>query len=124
MADEPRARLSRVEGHRQRVEDELGTHVVGDRPAHDATREEVDDDCQVQPPRPRPDIGDVGRPNSIRSVGVEVAAGTVATASLPHPMAKARTIVSATRNHRYRLVVRSPPADFVSEIALPGVIFM
>lgn len=35
------------EGHLEGVDDELGAHVVGDRPAHDAAAPGVEDDGQV-----------------------------------------------------------------------------
>ena len=56
----------------ERVEDELSAHVVGHRPTDDATREQVDDDGQVQPALLRPDVRDVRDPRAIRFVDSEL----------------------------------------------------
>ena len=58
--------------HLQRVEAELGAHVIGDRPADDAAREQVEDDGEVQPALPRPHVRDVGRPHAVRRRRFEV----------------------------------------------------
>jgi len=39
MVDEPIVGLSRFKGHRQGGQDQLRSHVVADRPSHDAARE-------------------------------------------------------------------------------------
>ena len=37
-------------------------------PAHDATRDEVDHHCQIKPPLPGSQIGDIGDPGLVRAV--------------------------------------------------------
>lgn len=49
-----------VQRHRERVDDDLGGHVVGHRPADDPAALGVLDRRQVQPALPGPEIGDVG----------------------------------------------------------------
>ena len=60
---------ARFEGLAQGVEDEIRTHVVGEAPAHDAARAEIDDDGQVEPARTGRDEGDVPGPGMVRSCG-------------------------------------------------------
>lgn len=48
---------------------QLGAHVGGHRPAHHSASPRIQHHRQVQKPRPRPDIGDVGHPQLI---GTEV----------------------------------------------------
>jgi len=47
------------EGHLQGVFDELGAHVIGERPADDSSRGEVDHRRQVREAFPWRDVGDV-----------------------------------------------------------------
>jgi len=47
------------EGHGERVFDQFGAHVIGERPADDAARGQVDDRGQVGPALPGRDVGDV-----------------------------------------------------------------
>jgi hypothetical protein len=51
------------------VGDELGAHVIGERPPHDAAAGEVDDGGEVGPALPGGDVGDVATP-----AGVELGA--------------------------------------------------
>ncbi len=62
-----------AQGHLQGVDDELGAHVLGHRPADDAAGPQVEDDGQVQPTLPRPDVRDVRHPEQVRSGRREVA---------------------------------------------------
>jgi len=62
------------EGHSQGVLDELGAHVVGERPAHHPAAGQVDDRGQVGEAGPRPDVRDVADVAGIGlSRGAEVA---------------------------------------------------
>ncbi len=45
-AHEAVRRQPSTDGHRQRVADELGAHVIGERPSNDAPGEQVDDDAR------------------------------------------------------------------------------
>ena len=51
--------------HAQRVEHEGSPHVIGGRPADHSSREQIDDDRQIEPTLPGPDIRDIGAPNPI-----------------------------------------------------------
>jgi len=62
-----------VHSHLQRVDDELGTHVVSHRPANDRAGVGVLDSGQVQPALPRAQIGDVSEPQHVRGVRPELA---------------------------------------------------
>jgi hypothetical protein len=59
-------------GHLERVDDEFGAEVVGERPANDPAAVEVHHRGQIQPALPRPDVGDVGRPEPVRFAWMEV----------------------------------------------------
>jgi len=74
--------------HLQRVEDELGAHVIGHRPAHDPAREDVLDSRQVEPALPGSEVGDVRDPEPIRALSRERAVDEVlADADAGHPLA-------------------------------------
>jgi hypothetical protein len=49
-------------GHLQGVDDQLGAHVVGDRPAHDGAAEDVEDGGAVDLALSGGVLGDVGDP--------------------------------------------------------------
>ena len=55
--------------HRADLGDELGAHVVGEGPADNCARTEVDDDCQIEPAGGGGDEGDVAGPGLVRSGG-------------------------------------------------------
>jgi len=59
------------------VDDELGTDVVGDRPAHDSAAEGVEDHGQVHLAVGGGVFGDVHYPQAVRSSGVELAADEI-----------------------------------------------
>src|SRR3954463_13950227 len=71
MVDQPRRRLPPLQGHPQGVARQLGPEVVGHRPADDLTRGHVLDRGQVQPALAGRDVGDVGQPDRVRSLGGE-----------------------------------------------------
>jgi hypothetical protein len=59
------------------VDDELGTDVVGNRPAHDSAAEGVEDHGQVHLAVAGGVFGDVHHPQAVRSSGVELAADEI-----------------------------------------------
>jgi hypothetical protein len=64
-------RLAPVDRHIKRVDHELFPHMVGHGPTDDATAEDVENDGKIQEPAPGRDVGDVGDPQLVRSVGGE-----------------------------------------------------
>lgn len=50
----------------QRVQDELGAHARADPPAEDPAGTGIDDERDIDPPRPRRDVRDVGHPQPVR----------------------------------------------------------
>jgi hypothetical protein len=67
------ARLAAAERHAQRVEDQVGAHVVGELlPADHAAGEHVDDEAEEHPPCPAPEVGEVRDPQLVRPAGGEV----------------------------------------------------
>jgi hypothetical protein len=53
------AGTSPAHGHQHGVEDELAVNRRSRRPADDLAREQIQDDGQVEPPLPRPNVGDI-----------------------------------------------------------------
>jgi hypothetical protein len=62
----------RIQRLLQRVEHEVGLHGTADPPAHDATREHIDDEGDVHEALPSRHVGEVRHPQLVRSLGVEV----------------------------------------------------
>jgi hypothetical protein len=62
---QPLGRPPALDGHRERVDDQLLAHMVGHAPAHDPPRERVLDGRQVQPAFPGPQIREVGDPQHV-----------------------------------------------------------
>jgi hypothetical protein len=60
--------------HLERLDDELGAHLLGHRPADAAATERIDDDSQVELALPGRDLGQIGYPEPIRRLRREVAA--------------------------------------------------
>lgn len=60
-------------GHLEGVDDELGAHVIGDRPAHDRSAEDVQDGAAVHLPLTGGVLGDVGAPQPVRGISGEPA---------------------------------------------------
>jgi hypothetical protein len=58
--------------HVKRIEDEFSAQVISHCPADDATAEDVQDDGKIQKSGPRRNVGDVGDPDLIWSIGAEV----------------------------------------------------
>ena len=69
VEDEARSGVACAEGLLEGVCDELCTHVVGEGPADDAPRTEVDDDRQIAPTVCCGDVGDVARPDLVGLLG-------------------------------------------------------
>jgi hypothetical protein len=59
--------------HVQRLEHELGSEMVGHRPAHDPPAERVEHHRQEQKTRPGRDVGDIGDPQTVGGIGHELA---------------------------------------------------
>src|SRR4051794_26779569 len=72
MVDQPRRRLPPLQAHPQGVARQLGPEVVGHRPADDLARGHVLDRGQVQPALAGRDVGEVGQPDRVRSLGGEL----------------------------------------------------
>jgi hypothetical protein len=68
---EPAVGAPAVHGHVQRVDDELGAHVLSHRPADDRAGVGVLDRGEVQPAFPGAQVGDVGEPQHIRTGGAK-----------------------------------------------------
>jgi hypothetical protein len=65
MMDKPRRRAAARDGHLERVDDELGAHVIGHRPADDAAAVGILDGGEVQPALPCAQVCDVGDPEHV-----------------------------------------------------------
>ena len=61
------------DGHLQRFDDQRCAQVRGHRPTDDPPAEHVEDDGQVEKARQGRHVGDVGRPQAVRLVGLEAA---------------------------------------------------
>jgi len=70
-------RFAAKDGHLERADDQLFAHMVGHRPADDATAEDVENDGELQEAAPRRNVSDVGDPQLIGSIGGEAATGQV-----------------------------------------------
>jgi hypothetical protein len=66
-----------VQRHVQRVDDELGAHVIGHRPANDRAGVGVLNGGEVQPALPGAQVGDVGEPQHVRGSRPELALNKV-----------------------------------------------
>ena len=65
------------------IEDELGLEIVAHDPTDDPATEGVDDDRQMQESYLGRDIGDVGEPEHVRAVRIEVAVDQIAGRTHP-----------------------------------------
>src|SRR3954451_3128979 len=77
MEDHSNGRPTVRDRHVQRVGDQAGAHVIGDRPADNRTRVQVDHGGQVGPAVPSSDVGDVAAPLLVRRLGGELPAEQV-----------------------------------------------
>ena len=66
MMHQSRPRLSPEPGHGQRINHDVCRHPRLDRPAHDLSVEQVNDNSQIQPAFVRPDMGHVRCPYFVR----------------------------------------------------------
>ena len=73
-------------GHVDGVGDELGAHVIGDRPADDPSGPGVDDDGEVDPALAGAVLGDVLHPQPVRAVGAELAVHQIIRAGIGRPV--------------------------------------
>jgi hypothetical protein len=67
------ARPTLAEGHVHGIQDQLGSQVVGHRPADDPAAPDIQDDRQIEKPRRGRDVGDVGDPQLVRARRLEIA---------------------------------------------------
>ena len=58
------ARPTLAEGHVEGVENQLGSQVIGHRPADDPAAPDIHDDCQIEKARQGRDIGEILSANS------------------------------------------------------------
>ena len=70
-------RPTQLHRHLKSIQHDLHMHACGHRVADNAATEDVYDDCEVQEPGPSGDMGDISHPESIRSLGGEVAADKI-----------------------------------------------
>jgi len=68
---------SREERHLEAVHDQRGGHTCCCPPAEDAARVGIEDERDVNPPRPRPDVGEVGDPQLVHPHSGEVSVDEV-----------------------------------------------
>src|SRR5215213_6346264 len=67
------AGAAQVERHPQRVEDEIGAHVLGELPADDHPAVDVDHEGEEDRPLPAAHVGEVRTPELVRPGGGELA---------------------------------------------------
>ena len=72
MVGQPSRRASDREGLSQCGERQFLVQAVADRPADNAPGKQVDDNGQIQPALPGPDVGDIRAPLLIGALGREV----------------------------------------------------
>ena len=85
------------QGHVQSIKHELGFQSVAHRPADDPATVGIQHDGQVQEPGPGWDIGDVGHPELVGLIGVEVPVDQIAGRSHPFvPEGRAGGFAAAT----------------------------
>lgn len=63
---------ARVQSLLQRIEHEVGLHRTSDPPAHDMSREDVDDEGDVDEALPGRDVGEIGHPQVVRAISLEL----------------------------------------------------
>ena len=91
VMDQPGAGRRRASAICEGVDDELGAHVIGHRPADDPAGEDVLDGGEVEPALPGAQVGDVGDPEPVRA---------------PRRRTSRSTRSSQTRTPGTRIVVR------------------
>ena len=86
--------------HLQGIDDQLGAHVIGDRPAHHLPGEHVEHRRAVDLPGPGGVLGDVGAPQQIRPSGHEPSLHEVLVNRLSRPVATLVAVADpATAGH-------------------------
>jgi hypothetical protein len=116
--------LASPAGHVQRVDDQLGAQVIGDRPAHDAAGPGVDDTTQIDLALGGRVLGDVAAPEPIRTVHAEVAIDQVrirrgrrVAAGTSPPAARPMQPDDAMQAHEaLHLFVIDPPAEAEAQL--------
>ena len=67
------ARLTLAEGHVEGVQNQLGSQMVGHRPADDPAAPDIHDDRQIEKSRGGREVSDVGDPQLVWAGGLKVA---------------------------------------------------
>jgi hypothetical protein len=65
VMEQARFRLSAPKGHLQGTGTQRDPHVIGNRPANDLLREQINDDHDIEPAFQCPDVSDISRPDLI-----------------------------------------------------------
>jgi len=105
VVNDARQRPAHRDRHVDGVDNEVGTHVAGERPADDPTTEDVEHGGEVAEPDPGRNICDVGNPHPVRGVRGEVSLQRIGcrrtvrvTTGRPH-LPSAVTADQARRSH-------------------------
>jgi hypothetical protein len=77
VMDQPGRGPALLQGHADRVEDELTAQMIGHGPSHDPARAGIDDHGQVKEALPGPQIGDIRDPQPVRHRCAELAVDPV-----------------------------------------------
>jgi hypothetical protein len=91
---------------------ELGSQVVGDRPAEKATRAGVDDRCEIQPALIGPDVGGVADPELVELYPLEVSPDQV----------ESRDLGGVTAGRAYLAPARTAAKALAGHLSLDGLV--
>ena len=108
-------RSAQLHRHLKRLKHDFHMLARGHRVADDAATEDVHDDCEVQEPRARGNMGDVSHPESVWSLRCEVAANKVLRRTRTGP-ARRRT-ASSTPAHAHQAGIPHQPSDAMTAYA-------
>jgi hypothetical protein len=75
------------DGHQKSIRYQLCRHGRTHRPAHHAAREQIDHRCHIEPALGRPEVGEVGDPLLVRTLGGELPVQQVRRHGLELPIA-------------------------------------
>ena len=100
--DQATFRQAAPQGYVKRLESKLRAQVGLHRPADDTTREQIEDDRQVEPAFPSPDEGYVRHPELVRSCGENACwagpADPSHASAVPRPLSELCTKASSCRS--------------------------
>lgn len=106
VQDRPRGGSALPAGHVESVDDEFGADVVGDRPADDPSGPGIHDRAAIDPAVGSSVLSDVGEPEPIRAIGMELALDQVVMGCRGRDMS-----LLATVTHALELVFAHEPSD-------------